>query len=89
MAFIQSDKFEGSALECARFAGGLSLDDLMDMTGINSVRLAGIESGRNYPTNEEIKLLADATQVLPNFFYRAWIKPPEHSYNIKFRKPER
>ncbi len=84
MSFVESDKFEGSALECARYASGyFEFSDLEKETGIKSVRLVRIETGRDYPTNKEIDELARATGVKPKFFYSAWIKPPEYSFNFR------
>ena len=83
MSVIITDRFQGSALELARFAGGYEFEDLERESGINKNVCAKIEAGTRYPTDIEIKKLAKALGVLPNFFNKAWIKPPKHSYNIK------
>lgn len=83
MAFIKSDKFEGSALECARHAQGLEFADLAELTGINEKRIVRLELGSAYPSDDEIEDLAIATSVLPKFFFNAWIKPPEHAFNFR------
>lgn len=78
-----SDKFEGSALEWARTAAGFSLDDLSNESGINFKYLAQLETGAKYPTNDEIKTLAEITGVLPKFFNQVWVKAPAHSWNFR------
>jgi transcriptional regulator with XRE-family HTH domain len=83
MPFMKSDKFEGSALECARHAQGLELDELAELSGINEKRIARFELGSAYPNEFEINALANATDVLPKFFFQAWIKPPEHAFNFR------
>lgn len=84
MGFIKSDKFEGSTLECARCASGFDFKDLQDKTGIDKKRVARFESGIDYPNQKEIELLANATGVMPKFFFSAWVKMPEHCYNFRF-----
>ena len=83
MSFIQSDKFEGSALECARCASGFEFEDLEGKTGISKGRLARFETGRDYPTQSEIEIIANATGMLPSFFFKAWVKAPAHAYNFR------
>lgn len=83
MPFMKSDKFEGSALECARHAQGLEFGDLAELTGINEKLIVRFELGSAYPNKIEINALANATGVFPAFFYQAWIKPPEHAFNFR------
>lgn len=83
MSLMKSDKFEGSALECARHAQGLEFDELAELSGINEKRIVRFELGRDYPNEVEIIALAKATGVLPKFFFQAWIKPPEHAFNFR------
>ena len=84
MSFVKSDKFEGSALECARHAQGMEFDDLAESSGINARRIARFELGIDYPNDIEINALAKSTGVLPRFFFQAWIKPPEYAFNFRF-----
>lgn len=85
MPFMKSDKFEGSALECARHAQGLEFAELAELSGINEKRIVRFELGSAYPSGVEISVLAKATGVLPKFFFQAWIKPPEHAFNFKIK----
>jgi len=83
MAFHQSDKFEGSALELARTAVGFELDELSEETEINIKRLAMLETGTAYPSCSEVNSLAKATGVLPKFFNQLWVKAPSHCWNFR------
>ena len=83
MPLIMTAEFQPSGYECARCTSGFEFDELSEITGIDARRLSRFETGRDYPTKQEIKLLADVFGVLPKFFNNAWAKLPDHAYNFR------
>lgn len=56
-------KLSGEKIRAARHAAGMRVEDLAHVTGISYATLVRAESGRNTPSAEKLRLIAQTLDV--------------------------